>query len=92
MYESGLVTITEVTDNFPLLGNTSAPLIEIALVKMFCGSPGERSTYGVGTKKASRTNAMKTSLLNLGSLALTGKYCRNYFSSLDPFCLSLKVF
>ena len=73
MYESGLVTITEVTDNFPFAGKLCAPEIEIASVKIFCGFPGESNTYGVGTKKAIKTIIKNRDLLKNGRFALTGE-------------------
>lgn len=49
----------------------------MASVKIFCGVPGESNTYGVGTKKATKTIITKRDLLKNGRFALTGEIWRN---------------
>jgi hypothetical protein len=72
-----LVTITEVTDNFPFTGKVFAPEMDIALPRIFCGVPGDINTYGVGRKKASNKISRKINCENLGTLTLNGESWRN---------------
>jgi hypothetical protein len=65
------------------------PEIVIADPKIFCGSPGERITYGVLIKKAAETKSVSASLVERANLDLTGSierieltsYAEKYFET-----------
>lgn len=65
------------------------PEIVIADPKIFCGSPGERITYGVLIKNAAETKRTNASLVERANLDLTGRierieptsYAEKYFET-----------
>jgi hypothetical protein len=66
------VTITDVTDNFPVVGYILVPVIVIAEPNMFCGFPGESITNGEGRNKEASTKRATTTLVLVGNLGLIG--------------------
>ena len=64
------------TDNFPEVGYTLVPEILIADPRIFCGSPGERITYGDLIKNAADIKSTRANLLDRANLDFMGRMDR----------------